>query len=297
MGLEIFRTVSRGDEFGWGYQASHGKDLIAGIISHRGPQTIRAGQDQGTVLLHLPLDHEREYLVGRRAFRSTPDSAILIPPMHTYTCHSPAGDFLGLVIKHSTLMRLVNQRWVGRAGHCTLKPIELQVTPQLGKLLRDRAQSLGIHTDMAEGSESAGRALSNEEDLLVGIADAMAAQQGLQPLSPRRKVRIEALEKWIDAHLQADISVQAMATVSGVKPHTLTKTILAGRGVSPKELVLSRRLTAANRLLLTDSKSVSDAAYACGINHLGRFAAAYRRAFGESPSDTLNKRKPTDRAS
>jgi len=34
-------------------------------------------------------------------------------------------------------------------------------------------------------------------------------------------------------------------------------------------------------------ESVSHAAMDCGFTHLGRFAAAYRDAYGESPSRTL----------
>ena len=35
--------------------------------------------------------------------------------------------------------------------------------------------------------------------------------------------------------------------------------------------------------------SVTEAAYFCGFNHLGRFATEYRQLFGESPGQTLNQ--------
>jgi AraC-like DNA-binding protein len=54
------------------------------------------------------------------------------------------------------------------------------------------------------------------------------------------------------------------------------------------ELVASRRLEAARSMLAAGAAStVTDAAVRCGFSHLGRFSITYRRAFGESPSDTL----------
>jgi transcriptional regulator GlxA family with amidase domain len=45
------------------------------------------------------------------------------------------------------------------------------------------------------------------------------------------------------------------------------------------------------RELLTDGSaaSVTDAALRCGVTHLGRFSLDYRAAFGESPSETLQR--------
>jgi TolB-like protein len=37
--------------------------------------------------------------------------------------------------------------------------------------------------------------------------------------------------------------------------------------------------------------SITEIAVRCGVNHLGRFAIAYRRRYGESPSVTLQRRK------
>jgi transcriptional regulator GlxA family with amidase domain len=54
--------------------------------------------------------------------------------------------------------------------------------------------------------------------------------------------------------------------------------------------VTERRLTAARRRLDAPraGDDVTRVAVACGFCHLGRFAGAYLRAFGERPSDTLD---------
>jgi transcriptional regulator GlxA family with amidase domain len=56
--------------------------------------------------------------------------------------------------------------------------------------------------------------------------------------------------------------------------------------------VLLRRLQAV-RIALRDAdpatSSVAEIASGCGFTELGRFAGAYRTAFGESPSTTLRR--------
>ncbi len=261
------------------------------VVSQRGSQRIRAGEAQDTVLLHLSLDYEREYLVGKKRLFSDPGVAVLLPPCHTYSTTKPGGQDLSLAISHTALMSLINERWAGRSGHCALKPTELQVTGNLKRFLSEATLGLIRGSSMSQKSGNPRLFASFESDLLDLIAEQIAVQNGVQPLSSRRRARIESLERWIDANLHADLSLESLAQVSRVKPHTLTKTTLAARGVTPTELVRSRRLTATNHLLMTGSKSVSDAAHACGFSHLGRFAAAYRQAFGETPSDTLRKLK------
>jgi transcriptional regulator GlxA family with amidase domain len=54
------------------------------------------------------------------------------------------------------------------------------------------------------------------------------------------------------------------------------------------------RLRRARQILLTadrETTTVGAVANSLGILHLGRFAAAYRDAFGETPSDTLHGRR------
>lgn len=60
-------------------------------------------------------------------------------------------------------------------------------------------------------------------------------------------------------------------------------------GLSPREQLRDLRLDQVRRdLLMTaaEEKSVSRIAADWGFAHLGRFAASYRRKFGENPSQT-----------
>jgi transcriptional regulator GlxA family with amidase domain len=110
--------------------------------------------------------------------------------------------------------------------------------------------------------------------------------------------RIVRVQRWIDAHLDQDITLDRLCAVAGIGPRALQRSLLAARGQSPHELVTSRRLAVARRLLESGSSRVvvSKVALDCGFSHLGRFAAAYRRIYGESPSETARLRRRSDRA-
>ena len=71
---------------------------------------------------------------------------------------------------------------------------------------------------------------------------------------------------------------------------TLERAFRREFGMSPTEYIRVRRLAAANRRLKRAEgadKQIARLAMDVGFNHLGRFSAAYRRQFGELPSDTL----------
>jgi transcriptional regulator GlxA family with amidase domain len=136
-----------------------------------------------------------------------------------------------------------------------------------------------------------------ESRLVAWLAREIANQAGLQPLSPRSRHRVEALSRWIDAHLAENIDLGRLATVAGVGPRALAKLCVAARGVTPMQLLQARRLAAARRLLEQGGEGIRVAriAHECGFNHLGRFAGAYGDAYGEAPSDTLARSRPPDR--
>ncbi len=79
----------------------------------------------------------------------------------------------------------------------------------------------------------------------------------------------------------------------GVKRRTLEKHFRRSVRRAPLEFLCAERLDQARRRLLAASPraSVMAIAVACGLNHAGRFARAYRDRYGESPSETLRLRR------
>src|SRR5690606_8249237 len=83
-----------------------------------------------------------------------------------------------------------------------------------------------------------------------------------------------------------------------IAERTLNKHFRIFLGVSPMRYLQQLRLAAARETLLTGQAglSVTEVAKHFGFNHFGRFAAQYRRSFGEAPSATLGNARSALRA-
>lgn len=110
------------------------------------------------------------------------------------------------------------------------------------------------------------------------------------PILPRDVKKAMAL-------LQADparkSSIDDLAVASGVARRTLEKHFRRFVGRSPSQVRRELVLQQVRRELLRAQAeaSITEIALRCGVSHLGRFALAYRRRYGENPSVTLQRRK------
>ncbi len=103
---------------------------------------------------------------------------------------------------------------------------------------------------------------------------------------------------WLSGRLDEAIELETLAAVASVRPRTLEAHFRLYLGTTPSGWVRRTRLARARQQLLAadDETTVTGVAVAQGFNQLGRFAAQYRRQFGELPSQTLAaaRRKPSD---
>lgn len=101
--------------------------------------------------------------------------------------------------------------------------------------------------------------------------------------------RVTMAEEIMRARSDEPLTIESLAREVGVGTRTLQAAFRSLRGVSPRAVLNSFRLDCARQRLLAPEPfaSVTDVAIASGFAHLGRFAAAYRARFGETPSETL----------
>jgi AraC-like DNA-binding protein len=100
------------------------------------------------------------------------------------------------------------------------------------------------------------------------------------------------VEDYICANLDAAITRDALADLTGVSMRSLSRAFEKKYGLGPMAFVRQRRLDACYAQLLgsdRDATSVTEVAMSYGFWHLGKFAIAYKETFGESPSETLLK--------
>ncbi|WP_370185367.1 AraC family transcriptional regulator [Rhodococcus wratislaviensis] len=96
-----------------------------------------------------------------------------------------------------------------------------------------------------------------------------------------------------DEYLADPITVGDLAQYVGISARSLQRAFQEELGTSPTRYLQSLRLAQVRQDLLemdpTSPESVTQIAHRWGFVHLSRFAAAYRKRYGEAPSDTATR--------
>lgn len=80
-----------------------------------------------------------------------------------------------------------------------------------------------------------------------------------------------------------------MADLTGIGLRSLERSFKATRGYSLRDFLKTQRLELAHRRLRSagPGTTVTQVLYASGFSHPGEFSLAYRKRYGETPSETL----------
>jgi AraC-like DNA-binding protein len=280
--------VPRADgAFYYGHVVADSGRTAVGTVRTKLPQTLRSEVQQPT--LFLPLRSGDDYRIGRRTLRAGPLTAVLLAPGHTYTCHSPANDWVGLMVSGDLLADAIAATRPGRLRPSLLRSIEIPLSPGRKVELMNLHKRMRALAGAAKAAAPPGAIASAEQDAAAWLADIIVGRSGRAAVAECTVQRIERLERWVDANLHEEITLDRLCAVAGTCGRALQKSVMALRGVSPMEWVYARRLAACRSRLLQGPPrlAVSRVALDCGIAHQGRFSAAYREAYGELPSATL----------
>lgn len=250
-------------------------------------QTLHATIRRSTLFLDLsPGDTIR--FGRRRSYELSPSRAVVSPAGWDYTRQGSAVEGMGVSSESALLEREIDARVSRNARHWLVQPVPISFTAErraelaaMLKQLRDATEpdgTWGPYGDLTTFERAVGGWVA---DLLVGASGVTAATE----VSLHRLAR---LSRWVDLHLAEDITLDRLCAVTGVSWRTLQKSMLAAYGQTPLEFVNARRMIAARKRLESRSSrtQVATIALDCGFRHLGRFAASYREAFGELPSET-----------
>jgi AraC family ethanolamine operon transcriptional activator len=105
-----------------------------------------------------------------------------------------------------------------------------------------------------------------------------------------RQQIVERAEAYARAHMDGSIRLSQLCRVVGLSERGLRNAFYRVRGMSPKRSIRAERLQRVRGALTAAGSqpgTVSDVATEYGFYELGRFAARYKEAFGEAPSETL----------
>jgi AraC-like DNA-binding protein len=103
--------------------------------------------------------------------------------------------------------------------------------------------------------------------------------------------RVRRATELMRARSDQPITVDEIAATVGLGRRALQMAFRETLDASPRSVLTDLRLDRAQARLLSPAPglTVAEAARASGFTHPGRFAAAYRRRFGESPAATLRR--------
>ncbi|MFJ6698480.1 AraC family transcriptional regulator [Streptomyces sp. NPDC091272] len=140
-----------------------------------------------------------------------------------------------------------------------------------------------------------------QEALLNGLllaADHPYREELLAPAPALRPAPVKRALDAIHAHPEHPYTAASLAAVAQVGVRSLQEGFRKNVGKSPTAYLRDVRLDRVHQELDSGARNfdgagaptVAEVAYRWGFAHLGRFAAAYRARFGETPSQTLRGR-------
>ena len=176
--------------------------------------------------------------------------------------------------------------------------------PEAARILRpaarDAARLRRLHAQACRLAETRPKVLAHpevaraiEQGLIQALVTCLAARARDDGAARRHHAGIMIrFEEVLAEHPNRQLHVPELCALIGVTERTLRSCCAEFLGISPSRYMLLRRLQAV-RIALRDADpataSVAEIAGCCGFTELGRFAGAYRTAFGESPSTTLRR--------
>jgi AraC-like DNA-binding protein len=95
--------------------------------------------------------------------------------------------------------------------------------------------------------------------------------------------RFQELQNWVDARLDQEISLAAMAARVGLNTYQLVRAFRRWRQTSPYKFVLARRLAMAKELLCSTDLSLGEVAYQTGFYDQSHLARHFKVGVGTSP--------------
>lgn len=164
--------------------------------------------------------------------------------------------------------------------------VEIEIPVSLLSVPRG-ARPIAAHQDraMAElvGAVAAGDA-GAEGSLLARLSITLAAGV-TRPVPPAVAERIDDLMAFIQARLEAQITVEDMAAETGMSVNSLITNFARATGWTPAQYVLRQRLRRACWFLANGTLSVAEIAFATGFSSHAHLCATFRRKLSMSPGE------------
>jgi AraC family ethanolamine operon transcriptional activator len=109
----------------------------------------------------------------------------------------------------------------------------------------------------------------------------------------QRRQAVHAVSTFLRRHGPDGVRIGVLPRMAGMSERALRNAFRREHGLSPKQFDLQERLLRARDALChpAPSTTVTTVAYDHGFFELGRFSVRYKRAYGETPSQTIRRHR------
>jgi AraC-like DNA-binding protein len=274
-----------------------------------GPLTVadlRFGAEVAVEIDRMPTYHMDLPLAGHAVTRQG-GIEVVVSPEHANLYRPEAGpvDVPGISADCHLLSTKIEPAGLeaeleGLLGHPVRAPLRISrgfdVTGGPGRSLARLVRLVGaeLHDDggLIRHPLVAGRLWHGILTGLLLAADHPYRDELADDASPSRPRHVKRAIDVMEADPGLPVTVHDLARVSGVGVRALQEGFHRHVGVSPMAYLRRLRLARAHEELRAASRgqaTVASVASRWGFVHLGRFAAAYRRTYGVSPAETLDR--------
>ncbi len=277
--------------------------LYVGYIQYGAEVTVRTNPQRPDFWVQIPIRGRIETTVGRDSFACDSRHAAISSPTRGIVMRSDAGcTRLNLSLTRDALTRQL----AALLGRPPEAPLEFAPTLSLiegyGRTLT-RCLRWAIAEFEHDGSVLRHPAMMSlfEQFVMMGLLLSQPHNYVERLNHPAARVAPRDLRRAIDyihGNLASGVTLADIVNASRVSGRSLLQHFLETEGVSPMRFVRNARLDQARAALQRthSEETVTQIAAHWGFCHMGRFSSQYRQRFGETPSETLGKRRRSHRS-
>lgn len=265
------------------------------FVSYGAEVDIDPGELTNFFLLQIPLTGSASVTCGNDTALASPGriASLLSPTLPTRMRWSDGCDKLIVLIERDALQRQCEQlagRAVGKVEFATA----VDTASPAGRLLLGQVRLMmeAVEADTGAFGDYLARLGEGLASLLITSLAHSQRKAIDAPALPASSTVVGRAEAWLRANIDRSFAVADIAQEVGTSLRSLQEGVRRERGTTLSQMIETIRLDRFRSALADPGNrgSVTEAAYMAGIGHPGRAAAAYRKRYGETPSQTLRRR-------
>jgi AraC family transcriptional regulator len=274
------RLIAHSQDAGW-------RSLHAAIMEEAPFQALETPIQHPSLIYHLSRPTEvlrkiegaraEQALIGPRRICLTPGHAT------TQWQHSGNPEILQVYLRHSIYQQAVSEMYGCDTSAAELVPRFAILDPLLEQL------AVAVTNALRDGTAEDGLYIDTLAQMMaVHLARMHSTRSRPARIVAPREIsgwRMRRLIDFIEAHLDGDLSLEAMAAEVEISPLYLARAFKAAVGQSPHQYVLARRIERAKQLLRNTDTPIVEVALSSGFSSQSHLSNWFLRHVGVSPAN------------